>query len=67
MSNNNTHGGAGRGQGRKKAEELGTEKRVQTPLSVLPSVISAFKKRYGKGWNRRVEEFMQEDLKKPGS
>lgn len=56
------HGGAGRGQGRKSAEEKGIEKRRQFPLSVLPSVMVAFREKYGRGASRRIEELMQQDL-----
>lgn len=56
------HGGAREGAGRHSAEELGIEKRSQVPLSILPSVITAFKKKYGRGWSRRVEDLMLSDV-----
>lgn len=58
----NKHGGARKGAGRHSAEELGVEKRAQVPLSILPSVIDAFKQKYGRGWSRRIEELIKADL-----
>jgi hypothetical protein len=62
MKKNNNHGGARKGAGRLSAEELGIEKRAHFPLSVHPSVMEAFKKKYGRGWSRRVEELIISDL-----
>jgi uncharacterized protein (DUF4415 family) len=62
MEKNNNYGGARKGAGRHSAKELGIEKRVQLPLTIHPSVMKAFKKKYGRGWSRRVEELIKQDL-----
>lgn len=39
-------------------------RRIQKPLTVLPDVYEAFHTRYGRGWGRRVEELMRQDLER---
>ena len=58
-----TAGGRRPGAGNKKGLTRVAEKRKQYPLSALPSVVEAFKEKYGRGWSRRIEEFMQSDLR----
>lgn len=58
-----TWGGARAGSGRKDSEVTGEEKRIQKPLTVLPSVFSAFQKKHGRKWSSEVEKFMQQDCK----
>lgn len=54
-----------RGGKRKGAGNPGTprvaEHRERVTLSVLPSIFTQFKKKYGRGWSRRVEELMKKD------
>lgn len=41
------------------------EPRTHASLSILPSVLSPFRKRWGRKWARRVEDLIREDLQKP--
>ena len=55
-------GGARPGSGRAPAELTGIEKRKQYPLSIPPSVYEAFHKLHGRGWSRRIEELMRNEV-----
>lgn len=37
------------------------ERRERVTLVVLPSVLAPFKKKYGRGWSRRIEELMKKE------
>jgi hypothetical protein len=64
MKTKKQRGGYRPGSGRKSAEETGVEKRVQVNLTILPSALEPFKKKYGRAWSRRAEELIQEDNEK---
>lgn len=54
-------GGARLGAGRKPVKE----KRIHANLVILPSILEPFKEQHGRGWSRRVEELVKEDLREP--
>jgi hypothetical protein len=58
-----THGGARPGAGNKAGSTRVKEKRKQYPLTILPSVIEPFKKKYGRTWSREIELMIQLNLK----
>jgi hypothetical protein len=62
MAKSKNYGGARKGAGRHSAEEMGIEKRVPVSLSITPSLIHKFKKKYGRAWSRRVEDLIRKDL-----
>ncbi|GAA0561414.1 hypothetical protein [Chitinophaga japonensis] len=62
MKTKDKRGGAGRGQGNKPGVKRVAERRIQQPLTILPSVLEPFKAKYGRGWSRRVEELIRQDL-----
>lgn len=51
-------GGARPGAGNPHKKRV-AEKRIQTPLTILPSVLNPFKKMHGRKWGRRVEEMIK--------
>lgn len=55
-----------RGGKRKGAGNPGTprveERRERVTLTVLPSVLGVFKKKHGRAWGRKVEEFMKKEV-----
>lgn len=53
-----THGGARPGAGNKPV----AEKRKQYPLTVLPSIMTAFRKKYGRKASRKIEEMIKNDI-----
>lgn len=55
-------GGPGRGQGNKAGSVRVEERREGHSVSLLPSVVAAFKEKYGRGWARRIEELIKADL-----
>ncbi|PUZ24999.1 hypothetical protein DCC81_11845 [Chitinophaga parva] len=55
-------GGARVDAGRKSAAALNIEKRQQYPLTVLPSIMAAFRAKYGRGASRRIEELILQDI-----
>ncbi|RPE05569.1 hypothetical protein EGT74_24620 [Chitinophaga lutea] len=65
-SEQNKRGGARVGAGNKKGSTRVTVKRIQKPLTILPDIYEAFYARYGRGWSRRVEELMKEEMAKTG-
>lgn len=38
-------------------------RRVQHSVSVRPDILNAFKKKFGRGWNRKVEDYMVSEIK----
>lgn len=44
-----------------KIVALSEEKRQRITLSILPSILAPFRKKYGRGWARRVEELIERD------
>lgn len=56
----NSHGGKRKGAGNPGTPRV-DERREKVTLSVLPSVLTPFKKKYGRGWSRKVEEYMKKD------
>jgi len=55
-------GGKRTGAGNKAGSIRVQEKRKQYPLTILPSVIEPFKKKYGRGWSRRIEELIISEI-----
>lgn len=56
---------SGRGGARPGAGNPGTkrveERRIQTTLTILPSVINPFKAKHGHKWGRKVEDMIKKE------
>lgn len=59
MEIRNNHGGRRPGAGRKPLKN----KKIGVTLSVSPEVIIAFKKKWGRGWAQKVEDYMLSEIK----
>lgn len=62
MDKKENRGGSRPGAGNKAGSKRVDERRVQQPLSILPSIFEPFRAIYGRKWNRRVEELIKQDL-----
>lgn len=61
--NKSKRGGARTGAGNKTGNKRVAERRVQLSLSILPSVINAFKQKYPDDWNRKIEVLIIQNIK----
>lgn len=56
----NNHGGRRPGAGNPGTPRV-DERRQRITLTILPSILAPFRKKYGRGWARRVEELIERD------
>ncbi|MBV7534037.1 hypothetical protein [Chitinophaga sp. sic0106] len=57
-------GGARPGAGNKAGAKRVTARRIQQSLTVDADILSEFKEKYGRGWSRRIEDLMKDDLER---
>lgn len=59
---NSNHGGRRPGAGNPGTPRV-QERRKAVTLTILPSVLGPFRKKYGRGWARKVEELIKQDVR----
>lgn len=60
MDKKSSRGGARPGAGNPGTKRV-EERRIQTSLTILPSVLNPFREKHGHKWSRKVEDMIKKE------